>query len=437
MSGMGVRRVETELRFGSGAGSQAERAAWCALLPLGIGVVLGPTGLGWLHPFVLPRGWEVGDRGWPRAAIAGMAELGLVQIVFLAGARGGQESWRWGALLRLAASRFIFGAGSLLVVARALGIEGAAACAIAGALSTASFVLSPFSSVWARREEPRAADPASVLAVLGALLVLIAVGWEWTSSSGAHLAALGVGLYIVKTGLVVGIADRILAWYAMRAERWARLERSAGADSSTGIELRHQTFVGFLVLFAIFYGWAAWRIGPLATMGVAYWGGRRFGRSPFQSRGAARAFPWLVRLPVWAFFLALGATLDARALGQRIGEFLALLGGGVIGRSLGALAIARGMRSSDSTDVPCDSEGRATARGRRVLEMPLGGEVGWVLAGFAFSRGVISPELLSVVLGIIGSTTLGALFFRRGEAWLWAPRGCDGAMPNSLRGGRR
>ncbi|GBC81753.1 hypothetical protein HRbin10_00865 [bacterium HR10] len=430
MSGMGVRRVEEGLRFGSGAGSQAGRSAWCALLPLGIGVVLGPTGLGWLHPFVLPGGWEVGDRGWPRAAIAGMAELGLVQIIFLAGARDGRESWRWRALLRLAASHFAFGAGSLLVVALALGVEGAAACAIAGVLSTASFVLSPFGSVWARREEPRAADPASVLAVLGALLVLIAVGWEWTSSSGAHLAAIGVGLYIVKTGLVVGIADRILAWYVMRVERWARVERRVGAGS--GIELRHQAFVGFLILFAIFYGWAAWRVGPLAAMGVAYLGGRRFGRSLFRNKSAMGAFPWLARLPVGALFLALGATLDARALGQRIGEFLALLGGGAIGKALGLLATARWMRSSDLTDVPCDSEGRARARSRRALDMPWGGEIGWVLAGFAFSRGVISPEVLSVVLGIIGSTTLGALLFRGGEA-----RVGDGATPNSLRGGRR
>lgn len=69
-----------------------------------------------------------------------------------------------------------------------------------------------------------------------------------------------------------------------------------------------------------------------------------------------------------------------------------------------------------------------------MLDEPFGGEVGWVLAGFAFSRGVIPPELMPLVLGLISSTTLGVLLLHKGEVPMRRQKVCGDAAQNLGKG---
>jgi Kef-type K+ transport system membrane component KefB len=364
------------------------------LLPLG--VVLGPTVFNLFGSPLFPGDGGGGGFGWREnvSTSAGLMkvliELGLIQLVFAAGALTGFESLKKHSASFILSGLMIFlipAAFSILVL-KIFGASWTLALATASIVSVGSAALA--AKARSNEDEQAAIAQGATLTafVLGAGLLIIASGLRFEPTYGAGMTALGIFYFFLKAFLLVGSAFVVGRIYLKRAASRARFARSI------------QGVVGFILLFALFYGWAAWSVGQIAALPVAFVFGGLFARSDFEIKekainGLSKPDSWLISL----FFLAFGLSVDFFELQTQIGIFLLLLTVAVAGKILGARLGAK------ITE-------RATGEGLKLAArtFPIG-EAGLILAFFAYSRGTIVPEVFTVAAAIILLTTFAAPFF--------------------------
>jgi Kef-type K+ transport system membrane component KefB len=157
-----------------------------------------------------------------------------------------------------------------------------------------------------------------------------------------------------------------------------------------------QMLVGYLLLVASLYAWAAMHFGSFAAIGVASLGGALLGMSnPEVKEKIARGFGSILgSIPVGILFIVIGMEVNLKA-GEGSFTFLGVLFVAVVGAKLIGcwLATNKGYQSPHE----------------RVLIMfgvLAQGEMGILIAAYLFSRGVLSPPSFDIAVITVALLTM-------------------------------
>lgn len=154
--------------------------------------------------------------------------------------------------------------------------------------------------------------------------------------------------------------------------------------------------IGYLLLVASLYAWAAMHFGSFAAVGVASLGGALLGMSnPEVKEKIAKGFgSLLVSIPVGILFIVIGMEVNLRAAETPF-TFLAVLLAAVIGAKVIGCWVAT-------------NKGYQSSRERAIITfgaLPQG-EMGIVVAAYLLSRGVLSPPSFNVGIIAVASLTI-------------------------------
>jgi len=86
--------------------------------------------------------------------------------------------------------------------------------------------------------------------------VIAAAGWRFESAYGGAMTSIGIVYFLLKSFLLTGAAFVVGRAY---------LKKLAGG---TGNSRSLRGVIGFGLLFAVFYGWAAWSVGAIAALPI-------------------------------------------------------------------------------------------------------------------------------------------------------------------------
>jgi Kef-type K+ transport system membrane component KefB len=160
-------------------------------------------------------------------------------------------------------------------------------------------------------------------------------------------------------------------------------------SSKSGFQKRpRQILIGYLLLVASLYAWAAMHFGSFAAVGVASLGGVLLGMSTREVKEKiAKGFESvLASIPVGILFIVIGMEVNLKATEGSI-IFLVVLLGAVVGAKLIGCWIAT-------------NKGYESSRERALIMFGVlaQGEMGIVVAAYIFSRGLLDPPFFDVAI---------------------------------------
>jgi Kef-type K+ transport system membrane component KefB len=362
-----------------------------------IGILLGPSVLNLLGVPVVLGTWGSPSPNPILAILKILAEIGLVQLMFLAGL--GVD---WQELKRLLKSSFSVGAlefgltaVSVTILTRLFVDRWAEALAMSAILSASSFGISIYCLSEMKVLGSRVGVTVSGAAVLSGLLtILLMIASQATNYAvtyGAFKMAIAVSWFLVKLIMFFAVAYFLTSRFLKLAAK-------------TGFEKRpRQMLIGYLLLVASLYAWAAMHFGSFAAVGVASLGGALLGASNLEVKEKiAKGFESvLASIPIGILFIVIGMEVNLKAAEGSI-LFLTVLLVVVIGTKLIGCWIAT-------------NKGYPSSRERVLIMFGVlaQGEMGIVIAAYLFSRGVLNPQLFSIaILVAVGLTMVSPILMR-------------------------
>jgi Kef-type K+ transport system membrane component KefB len=368
-----------------------------------IGILLGPSALNLLGvPMVL------GARGSPssgplHSALKILAEIGLIQLMFLAGLEVDWHELKKIVKLSFSVGAWGFGltAASVAILTRLFADRWTEALAMSAIVSVSSFGISIYYFSEKKVLGSRVAAVVLGAAILSGLLaILLMIASQVTNygvTYGAFKMAIAVSWFLAKLVMFFAIAYFLTS-------RFLKL------SSKSGFQKRpRQILVGYLLLVASLYAWAAMHFGSFAAVGAASLGGALLGRSNLEVKERiAKGFESvLASIPVGILLMVIGMEVNLKAAEGSI-LFLTVLLMVVIGTKL------IGCWMATNKGYPSSSE--------RVLIMfgvLAQGEMGIVIAAYLFSRGLLSPPLFNVaVIAVVLLTMVSPVLMRMASAEL-------------------
>jgi len=351
-------------------------------LQLLTGIALGPSLLNLLgSPLILGTLGSVS----PSPLHGGLkifAEIGLIQLMFFAGM---ETNWaELGKLTRgifnVGAWGFVLTAGATVMVTRLFADRWAEAMAMGAVMAASSFGISVYNlsemKLSGSKASTLSAGSAIVSGLLAMLLMIVSLTTNYAASFGGFKAIVAVSWFLGKLVMFFAVAYFLTSRFLKLATK-------------TGIKKRpRQMLIGYLLLVAAIYAWAAMHFGSFAAIGVASLRGALLSRSPFEIKerivkglGAGPA-----SLFIGVLFIALGMEINLKEVWGQL-FFLAVLLTTVVASKLFGCWIAS-RKTSESTY-------------ERVFVMfatlPQG-EVGMVIAAYLFSRGLVNPVQFNVAI---------------------------------------
>ena len=350
-----------------------------------IGILLGPSVVNLLGvPMVLGT-WGSPSSGPLHSALKILAEIGLIQLMFLAGL---EVDWReLKKKLKLSFSvgawGFLLTAASVAILTRVFVDRWAEALAISAVVSASSFGISIYHISEMKVLGSRVAAIVSGAAILSSLLAILLMiasqATNYAATHGAFKMTIAVSWFLAKLIMFFAISYFLTS-------RFLKL------SSKSGFQKRpRQILVGYLLLVASLYAWAAMHFGSFAAVGVASLGGGLLGVSnPEVKEKIAKGFEsGLASIPVGILVMVIGMEVNLKAAEGSI-LFLTVLLIVVIGTKLIGCWIAT-------------NKGYPSSRERVLIMFGVlaQGEMGIVIAAYLFSRGVLNPQLFSIAI-IVG-----------------------------------
>jgi len=362
-----------------------------------IGVLLGPSVLNLFGAPMVLGTWGSPSFGPLQSALKILAEIGLIQLMFLAG-----QEVNWRELKKLIKPSFSIGAWGFGLAAAGVAIlsrffvdRWSEALAISAIMSALSFGISIYSFRETKVLGSRVAVTVSGAAIFSSLLaILLMITSQATNYSVAH----GAFKMIIAVSWFLAKLVMFLAISYFLTSRYLRLASKSGFTKRP-----RQMLIGYLLLTASLYAWAAMHFGSFAAVGVASLGGALLGISNWEVREKIeKGFgSTLASIPVGILFIVIGMEVNLNAAeGSFI--FLAVLLGAVIGAKVIGCWIAT------NKEYPSPPE--------RVLVMFVGlaqGEMGILIAAYLFSRGVLSPSSFNVgIVAVVFLTMVSPVLMR-------------------------
>ena len=363
-----------------------------------LGVILGPTALNLFDQPLFTNSVGLSQNTSAASLMRVLIELGLIQLVFATGARTDFVNLKKQAasFVLLGLAIFLIPAAFSIIVLKIFGASWSLALATASVLSVVSAAFTVRTRQGDGERAAMAQGAALTTFVLGAGLLLVAVGLRFEPTYGPGMTALGIVYVFLQAFLLIGAAFVVGGLY---------LRKMAGREpNAPGI----QGVIGFVLLLAFFYGWAAWSVGQIAALPVAFVFGGLFARSNLVVKdrvisSLSKPDSWLICL----FFLTFGLSADFYEIKLQADVFALLLTAAVAWRVCGAVLGAK---------ITEQTTGEALKLAARTFSI---GETGLILAIFAHSRGAITPGIFAVVVAIMALTTFAGPFlsgFRQTKA---------------------
>jgi len=229
--------------------------------------------------------------------------------------------------------------------------------------------------------------------------------------SRVGIGLLGAAVFddvLVVLGLSVFVAFALgsggfwsVVWIAARMLLFIGIAAGAGMALLPKLSLKvdnlpiSQGLIAFILVTALFYAWASEVLGGMAAITGAFLAGLVFSRSPLKERIETGMSNLAYSFFVPVFFVNVGLAANARELtGDLLWLLLAAIVVAVISKVVGAGLGAKlaGFTNLESIQVGAGMTSR--------------GEVGLIVASVGIAEGIISPEIFSVIVGVVIVTTL-------------------------------
>jgi Kef-type K+ transport system membrane component KefB len=229
--------------------------------------------------------------------------------------------------------------------------------------------------------------------------------------SRVGIGLLGAAVFddvLVVLGLSVFVAFAIgsggfwsVVWIAARMILFIGIGAVAGMALLPKLSLKvdnlpiSQGLIAFVLVTTLFYAWASEALGGMAAITGAFLAGLAFSRSALKERIETGMSSLAYSFFVPVFFVNVGLAANAREMtGDLLWLLLAAIVVAVISKVVGAGLGARlaGLSNLESLQIGAGMTSR--------------GEVGLIVASVGIAEGIISPEIFSVIVGVVIVTTL-------------------------------
>jgi Kef-type K+ transport system membrane component KefB len=350
-----------------------------------IGILLGPSVLNLLGvPMVLGT-WGSPSPGPLHSVLKTIAEIGLIQLMFLAGL---EVDWReLKKILKLSFSvgtwGFVLTAVSVAIITRVFVDRWSEALAVSAIVSASSFGISIYylreMKALGSRVEIVVSGAAILSGLLTILLMIASQATNYAMIYGPSKMAIAVSWFLGKLIMFFAVAYFLTS-------RFIKLVARRGFEKRP-----RQMLIGYLLLVASLYAWAAMHFGSFAAVGVASLGGALIGMSNLEvkekvSKGLGSV---LISLPVGVLFVMLGMEVNLKEAGGYL-NFLIVLLVAIVGAKLVGSWIAT-RREFDSL----------RERALIVIGILPQGEMGMLIAAYLFSRGLVNPSSFNGVIIVV------------------------------------
>ena len=355
-----------------------------------IGILLGPSLFNLLGMPIVLGTWGSIDPGPLHRILKVLAEIGLIQLMFFAGLR---TDWH-----QLKSDlKLVFSIGSWSFVLTALGVtiiiywlvdRWAEALAIGAIMSASSFgILLHHLGEMKLLESPKSSILSGGAIVSGLLAMLLMIASQATNYGAMY----GVFRMTVAVSWFLG---KLIMFFAIS---YFLASRFINRIAKTGFQKRpRQMLVGYLLLVASLYAWAAMHFGSFAAACIASLGGALLGTSNVELKekiagGMGSVF---ASLPIGILFVIFGMEVDFRVVWGQKTLLTALFVVVIFTKLIGSWVAVRKVIDS----LP-----------ERILVM-LGnlyqGEMGFLIAAYLFSRGVVNPSQFNSSITVVVVLTI-------------------------------
>jgi Kef-type K+ transport system membrane component KefB len=352
-------------------------------LQLLIGILIGPSLLNFLEAPIVVGNWGSISPSLLHSILKIIAEIGLIQLMFLAGL---QINWHelktdQKPIFSLSLWSFFLTAMVVAIVVQGFVERWTEGVAMAAIMATGSLGISVYHFNETGLLKSRAASMvlgSTILTGLLAILLMIAVqAMNYASSYGVFKMTIAVSWFLAKLVMFLAIAYFLTS-------------RFLRGIAKTGFEKRpRQTLIGYLLLVAALYAWGAMHFGSFAAVGVASLGGTLLGMSNLglKEKIGGGFGSSLVSLPMGVLFVVLGMEANFKGIVEKHTLFLVVLLLTVTIAKLfgGWLATRKGFVSSGER-FPIIVGG-----------LPQG-EIGMLIAAYLFSRGLVNPSQFNLAI---------------------------------------
>jgi Kef-type K+ transport system membrane component KefB len=362
-----------------------------------VGVLLGPSALNLLEAPMVLGTWGSPSSGPLHSALKILAEIGLIQLMFLAGLKVDWRELR--KILKLSFSvgawGFFLTAASVAILTRLFADRWAEALAMSAIMSASSFGISIYHFSEMKILESRVAGVVSGAAILSGLLAILMMiasqATHYAVVHGAFKMTIAVSWFLAKLVMFFGIGYFLTSRFLKLASKSGFLKRP------------RQMLIGYLLLVASLYAWAAMHFGSFAAVGVASLGGALLGTSNREvkekiGKGFESILTWI---PVGILLMVIGMEVNLKAAEGSI-TFLAVFLVVVFGAKLIGCWIAT-------------NKGYESSRERALIMFGVlaQGEMGIVIAAYLFSRGVLNPQFFNIgILVGVGLTMVSPILMK-------------------------
>ncbi len=355
-----------------------------------LGILLGPSALNFLEvPMVLGT-WGSPSSGTLHGVLKILAEIGLIQLMFLAGLK---VDWReLEKILKLSLSvgawGFLLTAVSVAILTRLFVHHWAEALAMSAIASASSFGISIYYFSEMKALGSRVAALISGAAILSGLLaILLMIASQATNYAAAHGAfkmTIAVSWFLAKFIMFFAVAYFLTS-------RFLRLSAKSGFQKRP-----RQMLIGYLLLVASLYAWASMHFGSFAAVGVASLGGALIGMSNFGlrekvSKGLGSTWG---SLPMGVLFVVLGMEANFKGVESYTFFLIVVFVVVLIAKLVGSwMATRRGFDSFNERPLI-------------MIGILPQGEMGILIAAYLFSRGLVNLSQFSAAIIVVVILTM-------------------------------
>jgi Kef-type K+ transport system membrane component KefB len=385
------------------------------------GILLGPSLLNLLGvPMVLGT-WGSPSSGPLHGVLKILAEIGLIQLMFLAGL---EVDWReLKKILKrsfsMGAWGFVLTAVSVAIITRVFVARWSEALAMSAIMSASSFGISVYYFSETKTLGSRVAlmvlGGAILSGLLAILLMIASQAMNYAVAFGAFKMTIAVSWFLGKLIMFFAVAYFLTSRYLKLVAKTG-FSRNVPRPAYGGIgggkghnteenyltgkpraragelpKRPRQMLIGYLLLVAALYAWAAMHFGSFAAAGVASLGGALLGISNVEVKkkitgGFESA---LASIPIGALFVVIGMEVNVKEASTSI-IFLSVLATAVI--------VAKSIGSWIATRKQFESSHERALIMFGVLAQ---GEIGVLIAAYLFSRALVNPTSFNAAILVV------------------------------------
>jgi Kef-type K+ transport system membrane component KefB len=369
-----------------------------ATIQLLIGILLGQSLLNLLGTPIVLGSWGTISPSLLHSVSRIVAEIGLIQLMFLAGL---QKDWHklktdLKPIFSMSVWSFILATAGIAIGVRWFVDRWAEALAVSAIMAGVSFGISVYNFSEMKFLESRAANIVSGSSVVsGVLAILLMIASQATNYTVIH----GVFRMTIAVSWLLG---KLIMFFAIA---YFLTSRFLNRIANTGFKKRpRQTLIGYLLLVAALYAWAAMHFGSFAAVGVASLGGGLFGMSNLglKEKIASGFGSGLASLPVGVLFVVLGMEVNFKGVEGNIIFLAMLLAIAVVAKLTGGWIGTR--------------KGFESFRERVLIRVGAlyPGEMGMLIAAYLFSRGMVNPSQFNLaIIAVMILTMIAPVLMKR------------------------